>query len=132
MPKKADSKLLGIKVGGLQEGKQVPETAEAKYIGSIAERRHTEGFTPYEDLYVNVIKPAIPADVGTGLHGMLRSVGYKLYKQLQGITAEDTARVIAEAVVASFVNKYGDLLEPAIRSVVNAVLEARGFTAVRV
>jgi len=132
MPKKADSKLLGIKVGGLQEGKQVPETAEAKYIGSIAERRHTEGFVPYEELYINVIKPAIPADVGTGLHGMLRSVGYKLYKQLNGITSEDAARVIAEAVVASFVNKYGDLLEPAIRSVVNAVLEAKGFTAVRV
>jgi len=45
MPEKADARLLGIKVGGLQEGRQIPTTAEAKYVGARAESKYATAFT---------------------------------------------------------------------------------------
>ena len=127
MPKKADAHLLGIKVGGLQEGRQVPVSSEAKYIGARAESRFVEGFGPYEDLYVNVIKPAIPPEYGEGMHGMFRSVGYKVYKNLKNIRDADTARKIVDGIVADFIAKYGKKMESGIRAVADAVLAKRGF-----
>jgi len=127
MPEKADARLLGIKVGGLQEGRQIPTTAEAKYVGARAESKYATAFTTYEDLYINVIKPAIPDDIGTGMHGMLRSVGYKLYKNLQKVRSADTATAVRDGIVASFVEVYGAAMEDAINAVADAVMAFCGF-----
>ena len=127
MPKKADAHLLGIKVGGLQEGRQTPTSPEAKYIGGRAESRYATAFAEYEDLYINVILPAIPEDVGTGQRGMLRSVGYNLYKRLKKVTDADTASAERDAVVARFTGLYGDALADAISAVADAVMAYCGF-----
>jgi len=128
MPEKADAHLLGIKVGGLQEGRQTPTSPEAKYVGGRAESKYAKAFSEYEDLYINVILPAIPEDTPPAMRGMLRSVGYNLYKRLKNITDSVAAAAERDAVVARFTSLYGDALEDAITSVASAVMIHRGFT----
>ncbi|MCK4329668.1 hypothetical protein KAX02_07475 [candidate division WOR-3 bacterium] len=124
MVKTADAQSLADKTAASLRNRYLTDEAAIR-MGSRAGRNFSTGFTQYEDLYTDVIKPAIPEDIGSGMHGMLRSVGYKVYKAIAKIQDPSLAATIGDGVTASFVASYGDLMEPAISAVVTAVLESQ-------
>jgi len=124
MVKTADAISLADKTAASLRARYLTDDAAIR-MGNRAGRNFTAGFTEYEDLYIDVIKPAIPEDVGSGLHGMLRSVGYKVYKAIAKIQDPSLAATIGDGIAASFVASYGDAMEPAVTAVVTAVLESQ-------
>lgn len=124
MAKVADAQSLADKTAASLRARYLTDEAAIR-MGNRAGRNFSTGFTAYEDLYVDVIKPAIPDDIGSGMHGMLRSVGYKVFKAIAKIEDPSLASTIGDGVAASFVASYGDLMEPAITAVVEAVLTSQ-------
>jgi len=124
MAKVADAQSLADKTAASLRNRYLTDDAAIR-MGNRAGRNFSAGFAAYEDLYTNVIKPAIPDDIGSGMHGMLRSVGYKLYKAIQKVEDPSLAATIGDGIAAAFVASYGDVMEPAITAVVEAVLASQ-------
>jgi len=124
MVKTADAQSLADKTAASLRARYLTDDAAIR-MGNRAGRNFSTGFTVYEDLYTEVIVPAIPDDIGSGMRGMLRSVGYKVFKAIQKIEDPSLATTISDGIAASFVASYGDLMEPAITAVVEAVLASQ-------